>query len=75
MGPYLSQKGISPKVDVIARREVELACNDGTVMHVNHYTTETPQAKQSDRDTNHSWISWNNPKEHEKEIERARDKW
>ena len=33
---------ISPKANIIARLEIELAYYDITVQHVSHYTMETP---------------------------------
>ena len=41
-GVYNFPRGISPKENVIARLEFELAYNDIVVQHVNHYTSETP---------------------------------
>ena len=35
-------KGICSKVNVIARHEFELTCNNSTVQLFNHYTTRTP---------------------------------
>ena len=35
-------KGISLKMNVIERLEFELAYSDVTVLHVSHYTTDTP---------------------------------
>ena len=34
--------GISPKMNVIARLEIELAYYDVTVQHVSHYTNRAP---------------------------------
>ena len=42
MGVHIFYKGICPKVNVIARVEVELAYYDSGVHRFNHYATKTP---------------------------------
>ena len=41
-GVHTFPKGICPKVNVIARREYELAYYDSALHRFNHYTTRTP---------------------------------
>ena len=48
-GVHTFPKGICPKVNVIARREYELAYYDSAVHHFNHYTTRLYTKKKEKR--------------------------
>ena len=50
MNIHILPEGIGPKVNMIARLEIELANHNVTVQHINHYAMDTHYENVNKRD-------------------------
>ena len=66
-GVHTLEKGMSPKMKLIALREFELTYYDVVVQHVGHYTTETPMTA--------SEINWTLEQWRKESVDRMDEMW